>query len=90
MRIVDAVALFSFIIDGGSFFFYIFAPELYNIIINMKNKIRLLMTMLLMAVMGSAWADSFTLGWGTATGDEGTYTNFTATSGTVNGIVSFS
>ena len=57
MRIVDAVALFSFIIDGGSFFFYIFAPELYNIIINMKNKIRLLMTLLLLAVMGSAWAE---------------------------------
>ena len=56
MRIVDAVALFSFIIDGGSFFFYIFAPELYIIIINMKNKIRLLMTLLLMAVMGNAWA----------------------------------
>ena len=60
MRIVDAVALFSFIIDGGSFFFYIFAPELYNIIINMKNKIRLLMTLLLMAVMGNAWAKEVT------------------------------
>ena len=57
MRIVDAVALFSFIIDGGSFFFYIFAPELYNIIINMKNKIRLLMTLLLLAVMGNVWAE---------------------------------
>jgi hypothetical protein len=39
------------------FFFYIFAPELYNIIINMKNKIRLLMTLLLMAVMGNVWAE---------------------------------
>ena len=47
------------------------------------------MTMLLLAVMGSAWADSYTLGWGTANGDEGTYTNFTANSGNVNGIVSF-
>ena len=60
MRIVDAVALFSFIIDGGSFFFYIFAPELYIIIINMKNKIRLLMTLLLMAVMGNVWATDVT------------------------------
>ncbi len=38
-------------------FFYIFAPELYIIIINMKNKIRLLMTLLLMAVMGNVWAN---------------------------------
>ena len=49
-----------------------------------------MMTMLLLAVMGSAWGDSYTLGWGAATGDEGTYTNFTAVSGTVTNIVSFS
>ena len=38
----------------------------------------------------NVWADTYTLGWGTASGDEGTYTNFTANSGSVSGIVSFS
>ncbi len=32
----------------------------------------------------------YTIGWGTATGTAGTYTNFTANKGTVNGILSFS
>ena len=38
------------------------------------------------------WAEdaSYALGWGDATGTAGTFTNFTATSGNVNGIVSFS
>lgn len=38
---------------------------------------------------GTAWADEYTIGWGTATGTEGTYTNFTANSGKVDGIFSF-
>lgn len=54
--------------DGASFFFYIFAPELYIIIINMKNKIRLLMTLLLMAVMGSVWAEEVTFNYSEYTG----------------------
>ncbi len=38
----------------------------------------------------SAWADSsYTIGWGTASGTAGTYTNFTTTSGNVTNIVSF-
>ena len=85
MRIVDAVALFSFIIDGGSFFFYIFAPELYNIIINMKNKIRLLMTMLLMAVMGNVWAVEVTFSPSNFTG-QGTTGSGSDISATVDGV----
>lgn len=38
---------------------------------------------------GNVWAETHTLGWGSATGSQGTYTNFTATSGTVTDIVSF-
>ena len=45
--------------------------------------------MLLTLGSGNAWAETHTLGWGSATGSQGTYTNFTATSGTVTGIVSF-
>ncbi|MBR6321186.1 MAG: chitobiase/beta-hexosaminidase C-terminal domain-containing protein [Prevotella sp.] len=54
------------------------------------TKLALLLVMLVGA--GSAWAadQTYTIGWGTATGDEGTYTNFTATSGSVSGILSFS
>lgn len=38
----------------------------------------------------SAWADeTYILGWGTASGTSGTYTNFTVTSGSVTDIVSF-
>ena len=41
--------------------------------------------------VGNAWADSsYTLGWGSATGASGTYTNFTDVSGSVTGICSFS
>ena len=39
---------------------------------------------------GSVWGGTYTLGWGAASGSTGTYTNFTATSGSVSGIVSFS
>jgi len=40
--------------------------------------------------MGMWGQNSHTIGWGAATGDEGTYTNFTSTSGSVQGILSFS
>ncbi len=40
--------------------------------------------------MGVWGQNSHTIGWGAATGDEGTYTNFTSTSGSVQGILSFS
>ena len=44
--------------------------------------------LLLLRVGNSVLADTYTIGWGTATGDNST--NFTATSGTVYGILSFS
>ncbi len=40
--------------------------------------------------MGMMGQTTHTIGWGTASGDAGTYTNFTATSGTVTNILSFS
>ena len=50
-----------------------------------------LMTLSLILGVGNAWADSsYTLGWGSATGASGTYTNFTDVSGSVTGICSFS
>ena len=43
-----------------------------------------------MAVVGVAWAQTtHTIGWGTASGDAGTFTNFTETSGAVQGVLSF-
>ena len=40
--------------------------------------------------MGAAWGqNTHTIGWGTASGEEGTYTNFTDISGTVAGVCSF-
>nr|MCR4825666.1 chitobiase/beta-hexosaminidase C-terminal domain-containing protein [Bacteroidales bacterium] len=39
---------------------------------------------------GSLWAQTtHTIGWGTASGDAGTYTNFTAVSGSVSGVCTF-
>ena len=38
--------------------------------------------------VGNAWGDTYTLGWGSASGSN--YTNFTTVSGTVTDIVSFS
>lgn len=46
--------------------------------------------MFLTLTVSAAWADTHTIGWGSATGTAGTYTNFTATSGTVTDVVSFS
>lgn len=56
----------------------------------MKKHLRYLLTLLLVMVASVGWADTYTLGWGTASGEEGTYTNFTETAGSVDGIVSFS
>lgn len=55
------------------------------------RKIQLLFAFALMSLfsLGQVWAETYLLGWGTATGDAGTYTNFSATSGSVTGIVSF-
>ena len=47
------------------------------------------MLMLLTISTNSVWGETYTLGWGNATSDDGSFTNFTATSGTVNNIVSF-
>ena len=59
----------------------------------MKQKL-LLKTMLLLCALiagsSSVWADTYTLGWGSASGSEGTFTNFTDVSGTVTDLVSFS
>lgn len=48
-----------------------------------------MLVMLFTIGIGNAWGDTHTLGWGSASGSSGTYTNFTATSGTVTDIVSF-
>ena len=53
-------------------------------------RVGMIVAVMTTALAGTAWADTYTLGWGTASGDAGTYTNFTATSGTVSDIVSFS
>ena len=52
------------------------------------RKLLSLLTALLF--VGSMWGETYTLGWGTASGTAGTYSNFTAVTGTVDGIVSFS
>lgn len=38
---------------------------------------------------GQLWAETYTLGWGYANGKDGAFTNFAATSGSVDNIVSF-
>lgn len=56
------------------------------------KKLRYFCTLLLMAVVSVAWAqtqETHTIGWGTASGDAGTFTNFTDTSGEVAGVLSF-
>ena len=55
------------------------------------RKIQLLFAVMLMSILsiGQVCAETYLLGWGSATGDPGTYTNFSATSGSVTGIVSF-
>lgn len=55
----------------------------------MTKKLRYLCTLLLMMVASGVWADTYTLGWGLATGDEGTFSNFSATSGEVKGLLSY-
>lgn len=57
----------------------------------MKN-FKQLLILALLAIIGTGymWGETYTLGWGTATGSAGTYTNFTATSGSVTNVLSFS
>ena len=56
----------------------------------MTKKLRYFCTLLLMAVASVAWAQTtHTIGWGSASGDEGTYTNFEDVSGSVDGVLSF-
>lgn len=54
---------------------------------HLKHKLFLLL-LLLIAGGGSSFADTYTIGWGTAT--EGNFTNFTSNKGSIEGIVSFS
>ncbi len=56
----------------------------------MKKHLRYFLTLLLVMVASVGWADTYTIGWGTASGDAGTYTNFEGTGGSVDGIVSYS
>jgi len=56
----------------------------------LRLKTMLLLGLMFMCGMQTINADTYTIGWGTASGNEGTYTNFTTTSGTVTGLVSFS
>ena len=57
----------------------------------MKRKLCYFCTLLLMVVACVAWSQStYTLGWGSASGDEGAFTNFTANTGEVKDILSFS
>ena len=66
------------------------AREWSGIASALPRKLFALLFCLLFVGVGNAWGDSsYTLGWGTASGSAGTYTNFTAISGTVTGIVSF-
>ena len=54
----------------------------------MKKFLRYFCTLLMTVVCMGAWADdTYTIGWGTASGAQSQ--NFTATQGTVNGILSF-
>lgn len=51
----------------------------------------LLLVVFLSFGVGNVWGDdTYTLGWGTASGSTGTYTNFSDVSGSVTDIVSFS
>ncbi len=56
-----------------------------------KFQFRMLVLLTCLVIgLENAWGEEYTIGWGTASGNEGTYTNFTATSGSVDGILSFS
>ena len=57
--------------------------------VNSFMRFAVVLTLIFTIGVGNVWADTHTLGWGSATGSSGTYTNFTTTSGTVTDIVSF-
>ena len=58
--------------------------------INLPSKLALVILFVFSISVGNVWADSYTIGWGTASGEAGTYSNFTANSGSVTDILSFS
>ena len=62
----------------------------FNQLTAMPKRLAMVLTMLLIVGIGQAWGETYILGWGSASGTAGAYTNFTTTSGTVNNIVSFS
>ena len=66
------------------------ATNLLNVLQGYSKSIRLLLVLFLTLTVSTAWGATYTLGWGSASGTTGTYTNFTNTSGTVDGVVSFS
>ena len=57
-----------------------------------STMLRLLSVLVLVLTLGvgQIWGDTYTLGWGDASGAQGTYTNFNSTSGSVTNLVSFS
>lgn len=63
---------------------------LFNQTTAIGKRLAMVLTMLLIVGIGQAWGETYLLGWGSASGTAGAYTNFTTTSGTVNNIVSFS
>ena len=52
-------------------------------------RVGMIVAIMTTALSGTVWAEEYTIGWGTAIGNEGTYTNFTATSGIVPSLLSF-
>ena len=58
---------------------------------NKKTLLNGLFLLLCMIAGGvnSAWAEDYTIGWGSATGTEGSFSNFKDIKGEVNGILSF-
>jgi len=75
----------------NSTFSAVMANNLLTLLQGYSKTIRLLLVMFVaLTVNANAWADTHTIGWGSATGTAGTFTNFTAVSGTVTNVVSFS
>ena len=68
------------------------ATNLLNVLQGYTKSIRfvVVLSFLFTLSVGSVLGATYTLGWGSATGTTGTYTNFSATSGEVEDIVSFS
>lgn len=54
-----------------------------------KSLLKSILLLCALVVGTSAWADTYTIGWGDASGAPGTFTNFTDVSGSVTDVVSF-